>query len=309
MSEGEAGLPNEVIRRLCFSGVLHDEVKVLSHFSRGRAEKGDSAVRRKRKATDLEPIHHRVMRERGQQGGRVASRGQPGFLFVPRPDSRGGSAGESGGGNVRRITEMTKGLFVWMGRAGAMAMVIAWVGMPVCEAHEPDRVPTIVSGGVVPGNGDVNEDGAVTPADAQYAYRILLGNVHPTLTQFQRADVNFNGRIDGADASTIFRAFLGKGRLPAKKFLPGDINADGKITPGDALVLYRYLYNIMTMRWGVIGAGVSSSIGGSSPDVGMIYNADATQDGFLNYQDVKRIYDIYLGRCGPGTSCGDGGAE
>ncbi len=162
----------------------------------------------------------------------------------------------------------------------SLAMLIG-IGTPICQAHQPDSLPTVVSSGVVPGNGDANDDGTVTPADAQYAYRILLGETSPTVSQFQKADTNFNGRIDGADVSAIFQGFLGKKALPAKQFLPGDVNADGQVTPADALDLYRYLY---------------PSSGGDAHVTIMLYNADATQDGFVNYRDIRKIYDIFFGR-------------
>jgi hypothetical protein len=63
-----------------------------------------------------------------------------------------------------------------------------------------------------PPDGDVNQDGRLTPGDARLAFQAFLGTANPPLTncQRQRADVDAPGSgITPADVLCILRAFLG----------------------------------------------------------------------------------------------------
>jgi len=74
--------------------------------------------------------------------------------------------------------------------------------------------------------GDLNEDGNVTPGDAQKAFEIYLGRIIPTFSQLTTSDANCNGPCNGmehteqnncttpADAQWIFEHYLGKRILP-----------------------------------------------------------------------------------------------
>jgi hypothetical protein len=63
--------------------------------------------------------------------------------------------------------------------------------------------------------GDVNDDGSVTPGDAQEAFEIFLGVQTPDECQQMTADANCSGSITPGDAQEIFEHFLGIKTLPA----------------------------------------------------------------------------------------------
>ncbi len=58
-------------------------------------------------------------------------------------------------------------------------------------------------------NGDVNQDGRITSADAQLAFLITLGHYTPTHKEECSADCNGDARVTSADAQLIFQAGLG----------------------------------------------------------------------------------------------------
>jgi hypothetical protein len=62
--------------------------------------------------------------------------------------------------------------------------------------------------------GDVNDDGGVTPGDAQDAFEIFLGVQTPDMCQQMTADANCSGGITPGDAQDIFEDFLGIIDLP-----------------------------------------------------------------------------------------------
>ncbi|MFC2165267.1 Calx-beta domain-containing protein, partial [Acidobacteriota bacterium] len=62
--------------------------------------------------------------------------------------------------------------------------------------------------------GDVNDDGNVTPGDAQRAFEIFLGRLTPTFCQRMTANVNCDSSTTPGDAQWIFEHFLGRRNLP-----------------------------------------------------------------------------------------------
>ncbi len=81
------------------------------------------------------------------------------------------------------------------------------------QSNDPDegllRLPVqLTVSGCAP-DGDVNEDGSITPADALLAMEIYLGIHTPAGCEFITADVNCSNTITPGDALTIFYAFLG----------------------------------------------------------------------------------------------------
>ncbi|MEW5902066.1 MAG: hypothetical protein AB1715_11435, partial [Acidobacteriota bacterium] len=62
--------------------------------------------------------------------------------------------------------------------------------------------------------GDVNNDGSVTPGDAQSAFEIYLGKLNPTFCQSMTSDGNCSGTTTPGDAQDIFEHYLGKKNLP-----------------------------------------------------------------------------------------------
>jgi formylglycine-generating enzyme required for sulfatase activity len=73
-------------------------------------------------------------------------------------------------------------------------------------------------------HGDVNLDGAITAADAQLAFFIVLGTYSPTYEEECAADCNGDGDITAADAQAIFLAVLGLGDC-ADPLIPGEYEA------------------------------------------------------------------------------------
>jgi hypothetical protein len=62
--------------------------------------------------------------------------------------------------------------------------------------------------------GDVNNDGNVTPGDAQSAFEIYLGRLTPTFCQQMTSDGNCSLGTTPGDAQDIFEHYLGKKTLP-----------------------------------------------------------------------------------------------
>jgi len=62
--------------------------------------------------------------------------------------------------------------------------------------------------------GDVNNDGNVTPGDAQSAFEIYLGRITPTLCQEMTSDGNCSFSTTPGDAQDIFENYLGITSLP-----------------------------------------------------------------------------------------------
>jgi hypothetical protein len=62
--------------------------------------------------------------------------------------------------------------------------------------------------------GDVNNDGSVTPGDAQSAFEIYLGRLTPTFCQQMTSDGNCSSGTTPGDAQDIFEHYLGKKTLP-----------------------------------------------------------------------------------------------
>ena len=62
--------------------------------------------------------------------------------------------------------------------------------------------------------GDVNNDGNVTPGDAQSAFEIYLGRLTPTFCQQMTSDGNCSFGTTPGDAQDIFEHYLGKQTLP-----------------------------------------------------------------------------------------------
>ncbi len=58
-------------------------------------------------------------------------------------------------------------------------------------------------------DGDVNQDGKVTAADAQMAFQIALGFINPTYQEACSADCDGDGDVTAADAQQIFLTVLG----------------------------------------------------------------------------------------------------
>ena len=67
----------------------------------------------------------------------------------------------------------------------------------------PDETPCVR-------NGDVNQDGTLTSADAQLCFLIVLGQYSPSFEQECAADCNYDETVTSADAQTIFLAALGQ---------------------------------------------------------------------------------------------------
>ncbi|MGB3977056.1 MAG: dockerin type I domain-containing protein [bacterium] len=59
-------------------------------------------------------------------------------------------------------------------------------------------------------NGDVNQDGKLTSADAQLCFLIVLGQYAPSFEEQCSADCNYDDKVTSADAQTIFLAALGQ---------------------------------------------------------------------------------------------------
>ncbi|MFP4082231.1 MAG: cohesin domain-containing protein, partial [Candidatus Aminicenantes bacterium] len=62
--------------------------------------------------------------------------------------------------------------------------------------------------------GDVNDDGSVTPGDAQSAFEIFLGRLTPDFCQQSTSDADCNENTTPGDAQDIFEHFLGRITLP-----------------------------------------------------------------------------------------------
>ncbi|MBN1297472.1 hypothetical protein JXA80_11875, partial [bacterium] len=60
-------------------------------------------------------------------------------------------------------------------------------------------------------HGDVNFSGALTAADAQMIFNIVLGFIAPTVEEACAADCNGSGTITASDSQTVFYAVLGMG--------------------------------------------------------------------------------------------------
>jgi hypothetical protein len=60
-------------------------------------------------------------------------------------------------------------------------------------------------------DGDVNQDGLVTAADAQMAFQIALGVISPTYQEACSADCDGDGEVTAGDAQQIFLTVLGSG--------------------------------------------------------------------------------------------------
>ena len=73
----------------------------------------------------------------------------------------------------------------------------------VVMSYEPD--PECVR------NGDVDQSGMVTAADAQLAFYIVLGTYSPTEIQECAADCDGSGTVTAGDAQGIFAYVLGTG--------------------------------------------------------------------------------------------------
>ncbi|HUU37131.1 MAG TPA: hypothetical protein VMW46_02875, partial [Candidatus Desulfaltia sp.] len=73
--------------------------------------------------------------------------------------------------------------------------------------------------------GDVNNDGNVTPGDAQSAFEIYLGRITPTLCQVMTSDANCSLGTTPGDAQDIFEHYLGILTLPLCCALAGSVSA------------------------------------------------------------------------------------
>lgn len=113
------------------------------------------------------------------------------------------------------------------------------------QSNDPDegllRLPVqLTVSGCAP-DGDVNEDGSITPADALLAMEIYLGAHTPAGCEFITADVNCSNAVTPGDALTIFYAFLGTPIPPCgtltktagnvSEVFAGDVSG----TPGDTI--------------------------------------------------------------------------
>ena len=84
-------------------------------------------------------------------------------------------------------------------------------GITECFPHPCTTNFTLVP---CPRLGDVNDDGELTPGDAQNAFEIYLGKITPDFCQDSTSDANCSGSITPGDAQEIFKHFLGKIILP-----------------------------------------------------------------------------------------------
>ena len=60
-------------------------------------------------------------------------------------------------------------------------------------------------------DGDANGSLNLTPADAQMAFNIYLGDIEPNWHEFHAADCNADGTVSPADALCIWKSYLGQG--------------------------------------------------------------------------------------------------
>ncbi|MBN2409762.1 MAG: hypothetical protein JXE07_08495, partial [Candidatus Aminicenantes bacterium] len=74
--------------------------------------------------------------------------------------------------------------------------------------------------------GDVNNDGNITPGDAQSAFEIYLGRITPTLCQTMTSDANCSLGTTPGDAQDIFEHYLGITTLPLCCAMVGAIKAE-----------------------------------------------------------------------------------
>ena len=89
--------------------------------------------------------------------------------------------------------------------------------------------------------GDVDGDGAVSPADARFALRASVKLESPDAAEFAAADVDGDGVLTPSDARVILRISV---RLEdceegSETFLAADVNRDGVIGPDDARLILR----------------------------------------------------------------------
>lgn len=154
----------------------------------------------------------------------------------------------------------------------------------VAMAQQPGSMSTVVAKDTIPGNGDVNADGVTDDLDALIVAQMVKwggwGADHRVVSVkgHQQGDANQNGRLDKNDADLIAKHHAGLIKLPSTLFKPGDANGDGKIDIGDALLVAQFLENKQLRR------------------VMSIYNADATQDYFVDERDTLCIQNIDLGK-------------
>ncbi len=97
-------------------------------------------------------------------------------------------------------------------------------------------------------HGDVNFDGAITAADAQLAFFIVLGAYSPTFEQECAADCNGDGEVTAADAQAIFQVVLGQGEC-ADPLLPGEYE------PGDLCSVDNIIGNMRYVAEGTFTQG------------------------------------------------------
>lgn len=151
-------------------------------------------------------------------------------------------------------------------------------------AQPPGSLPTVVSKGTTPGNGDANEDGGINIFDSMKALA-FIGGATGSLRSFQQADANLNGRIDNEDVRLITARFGSANPAPRYQFQPRDANGDGYISAVDALVVAQYLENMsLTIPL-------------------MLYNADANQDYFVDKRDVDCIMSTIMRMVVGGQRC------
>lgn len=167
---------------------------------------------------------------------------------------------------------------------GVAVVTLALLCTDAAMAQPPGSLPTVVSKGTTPGNGDVNEDGVVNIFDFIKA-QALTGGLTASVRAYQQADANLNGRIDNEDARLILARFGSINPTPLYQFKPGDANGDGNISAVDALVVTQYLENMsLTIRL-------------------MLYNADANQDYFVDGRDVNCIMSTVMRMVIGGQRC------
>ena len=152
---------------------------------------------------------------------------------------------------------------------GAMTLVGAVLCLVGVAAALTGAIPSVVSSGTVPGNGDMNADGTVNAIDAQLVLKfVTYGSPVQSVKGYQQGDTNFNGRIDSADATLIQQKIAGLVRLPTRGFSRGSVNGDGIVNAVDATLIWQY----------VDGAPIGTR---------MYYNMDANQDYSIDMRDVE----------------------
>lgn len=167
---------------------------------------------------------------------------------------------------------------------GVAVVTLALLCTDAAMAQPPGSVPTVVSKGTAPGNGDANEDGVINIFDFVKAMA-FVGGATGNLRSFQQADANLNGRVDNGDARLIMARFGSTNPTPLSQFNPGDANGDGNISAVDALVVTQYLEN-MSLAIPL-----------------MLYNADANQDYFVDGRDVNCIMSTVMRMVVGGQRC------